>query len=279
VSGLGNEDAACNVAFSVEGVQFHLRRIALPTSFLSAPDRLRNRVTHLMLGTADPRLQRIERDPLGAPVGPYGLLDDLRDTGCLGDEQVPLAVLAWTGAQGIRFVDLWAVRRRLVRSAADSRFPTLAGDRRLAETEATFLQFQAHVDDLFGVGTTLASVTAADRFEYLPPVGIVPITGNGSLVGFDAEDFLGDQGSRELATTDAALVPALVRESFTHDPIQVGGPERVQRYVVWENELAVEDGEVGRRALVFAKRTLPYRGIARYRRARFGLSRFAPSVI
>jgi hypothetical protein len=259
-------------------VQFHLLRLALPASLVSAPDRLRNRVAHLMLGTADPRLRRFDVDPLGSPVGAYGLLDDLRDTGCLGDEQVPLAVLTWTAAQGIRFVDLWSVRRPLVAPALDTRFPTLLGDRRRAEAEATFLQFQAQVGDLLAAGSALASVTAADRFEFLPPVGIVPIAGAGSLVGFDADGFLGDQGSRELATTDAALVRALVQEGLGHDPITVGGPEKVQRYLIWENELEVQAGEVGRRVLVFARRTLPYRGIARYGRARFGLSRFAPSV-
>jgi hypothetical protein len=279
VSGLGNEDAVCNTAFSIEGVQFQLLRLAVPASFLDAPARLRNRVAHLMLGTADERRLALSVDPLGLPVGEYGLLDDLRATNCLDDEQVPLAVLAWTAAGGVRFVDLWSVRRRIVTPAADTRYPVLVGDRRRAEAEAAFLQFQDQIGDLLTAGGSLPTVTAAERFEFLPPVGIVPILGAGSVVGFDADVFLGDQGSDELATTDAALVPALVRESLAHDPIAVGTTERVQRYLVWENELAVERGAVGRRALVFAKRTLPYRGIARYGRARFGRSRFAPSVI
>ncbi|MBA3891070.1 MAG: hypothetical protein H0X64_11120, partial [Gemmatimonadaceae bacterium] len=75
VSGLANEDAACNIAFSIEGVQFHLLRLALPPSLLSDPDRLRNRLAHLMLGTADPRRRAFEGDPLGPRMGAYGLLD------------------------------------------------------------------------------------------------------------------------------------------------------------------------------------------------------------
>ena len=279
VSGLGNEDAACNVAFSVEGVQFHLLQIALPPSVLGAADLLRNRVAHLLLGTGDPRRLELYRNPLGAPVREYGLLDDLHAAGCLDDHQVPLALLSWTAAQGIRFVDLWSVRRRIVAPAADTLLPTLTGDRRCAEAEAVFLQFQGQIADALAAGGALASVTAADRFAFLPPVGIVPIAGAEGTGGFDADGFLGSQGSDELATTDGALVRALVEESFGHDPIEVGGDERVQRYVVWENEQAVEAGSVGRRALVFARRTLPYRGIARYGRARFGRSRFAPSVI
>lgn len=278
VSGLGNEDAVCNIAYSLEGVQFHLLRLVLPTQLLNEPDRLRNSVAHLMFGTGDSRRRVVEIDPLGLPVGPYGLLDDLAATGCLDDTQVPLAVLTWTAAQGIRFVDLWSVRRRIVSPVSDHLFPTLAGDRRRAEAEAAFLQFQAQIDELVGVGG-LETEQAADRFEFLPPVGIVPIQGEGSVSGFDPETFLGDQGSRELATTDAALVRPLVQESLSHDPIQVGGSERIQRYLVWENELLVEAGAVPRRVMVFARRTLPYRGIARYNRARFNLSRFAPSVI
>jgi hypothetical protein len=279
VSGLGNEDAACNIAFSIEGVQFHLLRLALPSSFLATTDRLRNRVAHLMLGTADTRRTAFARNPFGPPLAEYGLLDDLHASGCLGDEHVPLAVLAWTPASGIRFVDLWAVRRRVVAPAGDRLFPLLVGDRRQAESEAMFLQFQAQIADLLAAGGGLGTLTAAERFEFLPPVGMVPITGANAPVGFDPDTFLGDQGSQELATTDAALLPALVHESLGHDPIEVDGGERVQRYVIWDNELEVEAGNVGRRVLVFAKRTLPYRGIARYGRAQFGRSRFAPSVI
>jgi hypothetical protein len=279
VSGLGNEAAACNVAFSIEGVQFHLLKLALPASVLAPAERVRNRVAHLLLGTGDPRRRALETHPLGAPVGAYGLLDDLRATGCLDDEQVPLALLAWTAAQGIRFVDLWSVRRRIVAPAADGLMATLTGDRRHAEAEAVFLQFQAQIADALAAGTALPSVTAADRFAFLPPAGMVPVTGPGIVSGFDPAAFLGAQGSDELATIDAAQVRALVQESFDHDPIEVGGGERIQRYLVWENERAVRAGGAGRRALVFARRTLPYRGVARFGVARFGRSRFAPSVI
>jgi hypothetical protein len=279
VTGLGNEQAACNVAFSVEGVQFHLLQIALPSDVLGAGDRLRNRLAHLLLGTADARRAAFERNPLGPRHETYGLLDDLRSAGCLDDEQVPLAVLVWTAAAGIRFVDLWAVRRRIAAPAADRLLPTLTGDRRRAEAEATFLQFQGQIDDALASGPPLGAIAAADLFTFLPPVGIVPISGPGSPAGFDPDGFLGAQGSEDLATTDAALLRALVQESFDHDPIEVGGGERVQRYVLWENEQAVAAGTVSRRVLVFARRTLPHRGIARYGRARFGVSRFAPSVI
>ncbi len=278
VSGLANEDAACNVAFSIEGVQFHLLRIALPASLPSPPGQLRNRLAHAMLGTDDPRRLAFESNPLGSPVGQYGLLDDLRAAGCFDDEHVPLAVLVWTAAEGIRFVDLWGVRRRIVAPPSQTRFPTLVGDRRQAEAEAAFLQFQEQVAELLVSGGSLAQVTASERFRFLPPVGLVPIGGAGTSPGFDVDAFLGAQGTEELATIDAVRLRALVQESLSHDPIAVGAKEKIQRYLVWENELAFENGTVGRRTLVFARRTLAHRGTARFGRARFGRSSFAQSA-
>ena len=59
----------------------------------------------------------------------------------------------------------------------------------------------------------------------------------GRVTGFDPAQFLGAQGSDELATIDAAAVRELVQDSFEHTPILVGGSERIQRYLIWENEL------------------------------------------
>ena len=108
---------------------------------------------------------------------------------------------------------------------------------------------------------------------------MVPITGAGlARRASTPTTSSARQGSDELATLDAALLRALVQESFWHDPIEVGdGGERIQRYVVWENEEPC--GRVGRRVLVFARRTLPYRGIARFGRRPLRPSRFAPTVI
>ena len=47
VSGLQNAQAQCNVAYSLEGVQFTLLRVALPAGVVADPDRTRNRVAHL----------------------------------------------------------------------------------------------------------------------------------------------------------------------------------------------------------------------------------------
>ncbi len=57
-------------------------------------------------------------------------------------------MIGWTADAGIEFVDLWSVRRRVTRPAAEDQFAPFAGDRRRAEGEAMFLQFQAAISDL-----------------------------------------------------------------------------------------------------------------------------------
>ena len=281
VSGLGNEDAACNIAFSVEGVQFHLLQIALPPSVFGAADRLRNRVAHLLLGTDDPR--RLELVPQPARAAGRA------STGCSTTCARPAAS---TTTRCRSHCCRGRPRRGSASSTAgrsgggSSRRPPTRAARRSPATAAAprprrpSSSSRAQVADALAAGTALASVTAADRFAFLPPCRDRPDRGRQARrAASTPTTFLGSQGSDELATTDAALLRALVEESFGHDPIEVGGGERIQRYVVWENEQAVENGTVARRALVFARRTLPYRGIARFGRARFGRSRFAPSVI
>jgi hypothetical protein len=273
VSGLGNEGVACNVAYAAEGVQFHLVRIALPTSLDGDPKRLRNRLAHLALGTDDSSRISALTDPLLHGDASYGLLDRL-PPGCIGEDRVPLAILHWT-AKGVEFVDRWAVRRRIMSPLAGTGFAVLMGDRRRAEAEATFEQFQDHIEDLRRELAAPQAATAAEHFAHLPPVGLLPVAVAGGPAGFDPVEFLGDQGSGEIARIDAAQIPALLHDSLWHEPVVVGGPRRFQLYAIHEQELA---DDTLTPALVFASETLTYRGIARFGRAHFGRSRFAPRV-
>lgn len=279
-SGLGNTDAGCNTAYSVESVQFGLLRLSLPVAAVSSDALLRNRVAHLMLGTADPARAAFDANPWGAVPLAYGMLDDLR-AGCLADDEVPLALLHWTGTAGLVYVDRWAVRRRVTRLDETPRWPLLAADRLLAEGEASFMQFQDQVDELRAAtsgSSPPSALAAADVFAFLPPVGILPIGGAGSPVGFDRDTFFGAQASGDVAFLDAAHLPSLVRESFAHEAIPVDGSEKVQLYAVWENVNAVAAGSVTQLALVFAKQTLRLRGSARYGSSYWGAGRTAQVV-
>jgi hypothetical protein len=278
VSGLPGDSAECNTASRVEAVQFRLLRLGLTAADMSDFDRLRNRLAHLAYGTYDSRQQQFGDDPFGPSVRDYGLIDAIAGD-CLTPDQVPLATLLWTADGGLRFVDRWSVRRRVTRRPVSERFPVLTGDRRLSESEAMLLQFEDQVEDMLRTGADLSQAVAADAFEHLPPVGVLPVAGDGSPRGFDARTFLGDQASLSEPTLDAAVLRELVHDSFFHEPIAVGGAERVQIYRLWDSDQAVEGGTASQRAAVFAKATLRYRGTARYGHARYGRDRFAASVV
>jgi len=100
----------------------------------------------------------------------------------------------------------------------------------------------------------------------------------GSPLGFDRDTFFGAQASDDVALLDAAHLPSLVRESFSHEAIPVDGSEMVQLYAVWENANAVAAGNVTQLALVFAKQTLRLRGSARYGSSYWGAGRTAQVV-
>jgi hypothetical protein len=276
-SGLGNVDASCNTNVFVEGVTFRLIRVRVGADE-ATPQRLRSHVAAKAFGIGDEKRQRFFSNPFGDEPSAYGLVDELR--GCLTTAQVPLAVLAWTAVDGIQFVDTWAVRRRIVEPAADVRWPLLVGDRARAESEAMFLQFETHARNLVDSTASPQTVAAADRFEYLPPVGIIPILGAPTSRGFNAGTFFGDQASTRAEMTDARIFRSLLHEGLLHEPIDVGaGKERIQLYLLWENVTAVRHGTSLQLALVFAKNTIPYRGIARFGDAYWDLSRFAQSVL
>lgn len=278
VSGLSDGDAACNVDYKVDGVQFGLVALVLDSSLGNYPDLLRNRLAHLIFGTTDAGRLSALYDPFAHTAGQYGLLD-LLPADCIDAGSVPLAVLHWD-TTGVTFIDRWAVRRRLTAPIAADRWPTYMADRRRAEAEAMFLQFEDQAEELLAGLAAPQSVTASTYFDYLPPVGLLPIDSVQGVQGFDPKTFFGAQASRDIAEIDAALVPALVHDGLWHEPIAIAdGGERIQLYLIRENELAVNSGAAAQAALVFAKRTLSYRGIARFGVARFGLSRFAPRVI
>jgi hypothetical protein len=277
VSGLGNESAQCNVAYAAEGVRFHLFRLALPEPVHQDPGLLRSRLAHMALGTSDVVRHSALVDPLNSTGLGYGLLDRL-PPGCPGPDRVPLALLHWT-AKGVQFVDRWAVRRRITAPSADAAFPIYTGDRRRAEAEAGLLQFQDQIEDLRVRLAKPHEAQVSSHFAYLPPAGLLPAATSGGPPGFDPGRFFRWQASSEIAQIGAGVVPSLLHDSLWHEPITVGTAARVQLYAIAEQEDAIADGAALRPVLVFASETLSYRGVARYGRATYGLSRMTPRVM
>ncbi len=142
-----------------------------------------------------------------------------------------------------------------------------------------FLQFENQLEDLYGGATDPASIVADQNFWFLPPAGMLPILGGSAPRGFDASTFFGTHATRDVAMTEAALLRSLFHDSLSYEPIDLRDSRPIQLYLILENFNAVQSGLVQQLALVFASTTLPYRGVARFGKARWNLSRFAPTPI
>ena len=217
-------------------------------------------------------MRALVTDPFSAQPAEYGAIDSL-PASRLGACDVPLALLYWTARGGVQFVDNWSVRRRVTAPDAGGGWSLFRGERRASEAEATFLQFQEQVDDMLATEPDLAGLNIADRFDALPPLGIVPLSVDGARTGFDETLFDGFAFDH-VALLDGARLRSLVEESFRHDPVPLDGSARVQLYTLYENQVAIDQGVAARRTLVFASAALPFRGTARFGYGRWTLARY-----
>ena len=234
VSGLGNIDAACNAKYQIDGVQFRLIQIPITAAeFVAAGDRLRNYMAYRCLGINDNKVTGFFANPFGPVMSSYGLLDSLRPD-CVQDDEVPLALIYWTVANGLEFVDLWSVRRRVTAPSPDARWPLLTADRRGAEAEALFLQFEAQIEEIRARESDLTSLRAIDRFVALPPVGLLPLGGAGTSVGITFEKFFEDLPYRTPAYIAGRQIEAIVQEALRYPPIRMAQREAVMLYRIIE---------------------------------------------
>jgi hypothetical protein len=266
VSGLGNAASACNVKEVVEGVQFHLAQVsALSAAELGDDAHLRN-VAAYKFFAADGFGTGAVRDPFGSAATPPQLTAQP-----LGDDEVPLALLNWTDTGGLRWVDLWSVRRSLS-PAADASLLGFDRSRRAALGLAMSLQFQAQLDDL-RVSLT-SNLTAADAFALLPPVGMVPI-GSG---GFDLDLFFSGLKRRPSPVfVEGARIAALVAEAILHPPVDPAAHEALWTYFVRENMTAVDAASVpaAQAYCLFVNGHADYGANARFDLGYYGYANFA----
>jgi hypothetical protein len=259
VNGLGNQVAPCNVDDNIDTVQFGLIRLALALDQLDDRRHLRSLVAFLCF--APDALASFVTNPFGPPLSTYGLIDTLRAQQVLTDDQVPLAIFGWDIDDGIQFVDEWSVRRRVTRRAAEGDFTAFAGDRRRAEGEAMFLQFQGAIADLrSGPGPQTLAATSA--FTFLPAAGLLPLVGQGLAQGFDLAAFFSGLTTRGPVYVNGAEVDALIQRSFTYAPIGLTGGEVTWLYLVRENSAAGPSGDQG--YALFASGHIPYAANAHF---------------
>ncbi|MDX6529948.1 MAG: hypothetical protein QOH41_2238 [Blastocatellia bacterium] len=276
VSGLDNIIARCNTHHAVESVQFRLIQLGLNAEELNDPDHLRNIIAYKCFGIDN------TRSPIDSSVDPFNpssrqtLLDDLRPR-LLTDCDVPLAIIHWTSTEGIKFVDMWSVRRRVFAPGAAGGWSAVLGERRQSEVEAMFLQFQDHLQALRDSEDNPDTITATKRFRYLPPVGVLPLK-TGNARGVQVNAFFEGVAHRNQEFIDGAQFGALVRDGLNYEPIDLSNGEMVWLYRVWQNEKAVTDGTSRQSSVVFVGAHVPFVATARFDVGRWSYSKYASAA-
>ena len=253
-SGFDDQGVRCNTDATVEAVQFRTLEIdpVLLDGASFAAANFRNRVAYRAFGTGVTR--DWPADLLGARPRGDDLLDELGTS--LRADEVPLALLAFTGSFQHLFTDNWSVRRPVCPRDAAAVAANLSEPRRTGVGRAMFRQFQDHVAQLAGAHGSLGSVTARSHFRWLPPAGILPWLSDAQV-----RAFFSGMTVRGPLHIDAASVEPLVRESFAMPAIETESDEAVWLYRIAQNLMdPAGPGEV----LVFASGHLPYRGDARF---------------
>ncbi len=221
----------CGDRYRVEGIRFRLVPVDLGNADLVGEEirelaganvsdqldkvsKLRNLLAHRCFRTK--MLAAFPEAPFSA-LQPGGLLDALLGNEALTEADVPLALL-YRANETMQFIGMWSVRRRPVRPRVDEEWPFHTGQRRIAEAEATFLQFQEQLDWLGANPLDLSQAQAADYFRYLPAAGYLPIPGEAArsfFSGFPIDRF----------ATDRATLRALIHRSWFLDPIDLADAE------------------------------------------------------
>ncbi len=278
-NGLDPSNVGCNTDAVVEGVQFRLLEVnGLRYAGLDvASKQFRNRLAYRCFGLET--REQAATDPWRVDPPGYGLVDELRAT-ALSDLDVPLALVYWT-ADGLQFVDTWAVRRAILEPDALSRFPFVTRGRRLIEAQAMCAQFQQHLGDILASAADPTLVIGREFFRYLPPFGIVPLK-SPPLRGFQEPAFFADlvrrPGPGSTAGTqfiDARQLGPLREEALAHAPTDVTQKEFIWVYRPWQNVKAAEDGQPVQPMVVFASGLVPDLAVARFDMARFDFSNYA----
>ncbi len=265
-NGMNPAAATCNSDTTVSAVQFRLIQIDPPITSAELNDEghLRNVVAYKCFGVEES--SRFLKDPFGKTVSEWGLLDGLRPKQ-LTDCEVPLAVLRWT-KDGIKFIDAWSVRRQLAHTSAGE-WPPFECEAALATAEARLLQFRDQLEDLRS--SNPAQVQALAVFNYLPPVGLLPLSSANST-GFNKNTFFNGITVRDEVFIDVAQVDELVRSSTLYGAIDLSEHQVIWLYRVRENVLGKS---LTHPFIIFASGHMPPMGTGRYNLGHWNYSNYA----
>lgn len=268
---LDDADVPCNTDTRVDAVRFRLLpldnalkdEVDAVNQRSPAPDAaarislLRNRIAHRCFGTD--ALARFIADPLGGTSDDYGLLAGPAGTS-LSKCEVPLAIVKLD--IGIDFVDMWTVRRRITRPGAAGPWGMACDDRRMAEGEACFMQFQGQVAD------KTVQIAAQQQFDFLPAAGILPMDGGDKEA---TAQFFASLTVRGPTYIEGARLPALLRMANQYPPIDLSTGELIWLYRVRQNQERIDYQIRPQPApcLLFVSGHVPYQADARFNLSRW----------
>ncbi|WP_143123911.1 hypothetical protein [Nitrosomonas ureae] len=282
---------SCNSRYAVEGVKFRLEELKITDLTRLSQDtrdgilelmtktdpanlsKLRNWLAHICFGTEEQ--MEFLRDPFArisgkSPYTGYGAIDALHAKDQLTDCDVPLALLYWT-PNGVQFLDMWSVRRKVTKSNI--------ADRRVSEAEAVISQFQFQIEQIRNDPKgNPGAIEAAKCFKYLPSVGVVPIFSTNFPLGFHQDLFFEGIIHHPIVHIEDARVEALMRNALCYPPQELKSRVMVWIYRIRENAQA-SSGATGQIAaqpyLIFSTGHMPYMGDPHFDVNRWNFSNWA----
>lgn len=223
----------CNTDVMVEAVQLRLLRVGssmldahgLDTNVVApqAVSRLRSSIAAASFGLPHQRAAHVA--PGTAPA--LNLIDDMRDRG-LAKCDVPLALVYLTTSDGIRFVDRWAVRRRIASGIAAPGWAAWLGEPLDATAQAQLAQFQEQLDDI--PEGSLTGLQAAAWFAWLPPAGVLKT--RTTAIAWDT--FLDNRKPARTVPLEPGDAPAVLAEALRREAVQLapGDPTKFRVYEI-----------------------------------------------
>lgn len=257
----------CNSDALVEAVQIRMLPLemevdpaARDAAALDDNDLLRNAVAWQCFGLDS--MANFLIDPLRMPSQlpePLEKLAGKAYTAC----DVPLAIVRITTK--IEFVDLWSVRRRPSPRGCSGAFAYPLEERRHAEGEAMFLQFQAQLAAMTASSGDVRNLVANKKFVQLPAAGMLPMPGDQADDVAAIASFFAGCTVRGPAFIEGARLEPLLRDSYSYPPIDPNSGELIWLYWVRENRQA-RDYKITptpQACLVFTSGHMPYQADAR----------------
>ena len=183
---------------------------------------------------------------------------------------------------GVEFVDMWAARRGLAAPTAAGTWGPWLAARPRTETEAMALAFQDQIEGLVATLPNPDLIAAEEWFDWLPPVGMVPVGKVGGSVGIDYLRFFQALAARAPTYVPAGLLPTLFDEALRCPPTRLGGKGKplVYLYRVVENMQPFASGVPNppRPVMLFASGFARFLGDGRYDLSQWDFGNFGTFV-